>query len=216
MTVAEASRGRLDRIRVSDGVLELTKLEQQTFSYTVTARFAGAPRGFVLEQRRPVDWRTAAPADAVVDGDVLKVVRTLEPAGRLELAVVLERPLVQSFALADYDPQELLLAFDGVEPPPELRTALARLQELAAAESQLQRRIDVATARRDELSQNQARLRENLRAVPPDSDFARRLLAELTASEDELGALDQRLADLRAELGRAADDRMAFVRSLRI
>ncbi len=56
VAVQQESRGRVDRARVADGVLELTRLEQQQFNYAVTARFAGAPRSFVLEQTRPVDF----------------------------------------------------------------------------------------------------------------------------------------------------------------
>jgi hypothetical protein len=216
VTVAEATQGRIDRARVSDGVLELTRLEQQRFAYTVTNRAAGAARGFVLEQMRAADWKVAEPADAVVAGDMLRVGRTLEPSGRLEVAVVLERPLVQTFALADHDPQELLLAFAGVEPPAELRAALARLQAFAGTEATLERQIVEATSRREELGRDQARLRENLGAVPPESDLARRYLMELASSEDALGALARRLDELRAELARAVEARREYVRALRI
>ena len=186
VAVQQESRGRVDRARVADGVLELTRLEQQQFNYAVTARFAGAPRSFVLEQTRPVASRVAAPADAVVEGETLKVNRTLDPGARLELAVVLEQPVVQRFALLDHDPQALLLEFQGVEAPPELRAGLARLQELSGTVAGLERQIAEASARRDELAQDQARLRENLAAVPAESDLARRYLGGLAASEDEL------------------------------
>ena len=216
VAVQQESRGRVDRARVADGVLELTRLEQQQFNYAVTARFAGAPRSFVLEQTRPVASRVAAPADAVVEGETLKVNRTLDPGARLELAVVLERPVVQRFALLDHDPQALLLEFQGVEAPPELRAGLARLQELSGTVAGLERQIAEASARRDELAQDQARLRENLAAVPAESDLARRYLGGLAASEDELTALVTRLAGLRAELEQAVQARAAFVRSLRV
>ena len=216
VAVQQESRGRVDRARVADGVLELTRLEQQQFNYAVTARFAGAPRSFVLEQTRPVASRVAAPADAVVEGETLKVNRTLDPGARLELAVVLEQPVVQRFALLDHDPQALLLEFQGVEAPPELRAGLARLQELSGTVAGLERQIAEASARRDELAQDQARLRENLAAVPAESDLARRYLGGLAASEDELTALVTRLAGLRAELEQAVQARAAFVRSLRV
>jgi hypothetical protein len=214
--VQRESRGRVDRARVADGVLELTRIEQQQSAYSVTARFTGAPRSFVLEQARPEDWRVAAPADAVVEGGTLEVNRTLDPAARLDLAVVLERPVVQRFALLDHDPQALLLEFQGVDPPPALAAGLARLQELSGTVAGLERQIAEAVARRDELAQDQARLRENLTAAPADSDLARRYVGGLAASEDELTALVTRLAGLRAELEQAVQARAAFVRSLRV
>ena len=216
VTVAEETQGRIDRARVADGVLELTRLEQQRFTYAVTSRFAGSPRGFVLEQMRPADWRVAAPEDAVVAGDLVTVTRRLEAGGKLDVALVLERPVVQTFALADQDPQELLLAFAGVEPPPELRAVLSRLQELARVETELEGRIAQVDHRRDELVQDQVRQRENLGAVPPESDLARRLLQELASSEDELGALAGQGTQLRDELARAREAKRDYVRSLRI
>jgi hypothetical protein len=169
-----------------------------------------------LEQVRPVDSRVAAPPDAVIDGDSLVVNRTLEPGSHLELAVVLERPEIQRFALLDHDPQALLLEFQGVEPPPELRAALARLQELSESVTGLERQLAEAAARRNEIAQDQARLRENLAAVPVESDLARRYLAGLATSEDELTGLAARLTGLRAELEQATRARTEFVRTLRV
>lgn len=215
VTVREERRGRVDRARIADGVLELTRLDQREFTYAVTARFTDAPRTFVLQQIRPLDARVAVPADAVVEGGMLKVSRTLDPGDSLELNVVLERPEVQRFALLDYDPQALLLEFQGVDAPPELRTALSRLQELSVALGGLERQVSEASARRDELVRDQARLRENLAAVPVESDLARRYLGALAASEDELTVIGARVTGLRAELESATAVRAEFVRSLR-
>ena len=103
-----------------------------------------------------------------------------------------------------------------MEPPPELREALARLQALSATVAELERQIAEARPAGTSWRSEQARLRENLAAVPPESDLARRYLGGLAASEDELAALATRLAGLRAELERAAQARAAFVRSLRL
>lgn len=209
-------QGRLDRARTADGVLELARVEQQSFAYTVTSRFLGAPRRFVLELPRPDGWRVVEPADAVVEGDTLQVTRTLPPSAGLEVAVVLERPVVQRIELLDADPEQLLLEFRGLTPPPELRDALAQLQALSGRAADLEREIGQVTTRQDELAREQARLRENLGAVPQESDLARRYLGRLGASEDELAELAGRLAALRADQERAAAERRAFIRSLQI
>ena len=101
-------------------------------------------------------------------------------------------------------------------PPPALRDALARLQTLSGLAADLEREIGQVTIRQDELAREQARLRENLAAVPPESDLARRYLGRLGASEDELAVLASRLTALRADQEHAAAERRAFVRSLKI
>ena len=97
-----------------------------------------------------------------------------------------------------------------------LSTQVASMSVQAAAVSDSERRVEQATARQEELSRTQERLRENLRAVPAGSDLARRYLKALDASEDELDALDKRLASLRADADRATAERLEFVRSVRL
>lgn len=209
---------RTDRVvrgRIVDGVLELARTEQRRAAYAVTARFAGAPRTFVLEEPVPPGWRVAEPADArIVDG-FARVERSLPPQSTLDLAVVLERPLTERIELAEIEPDRLLLLLEGPAASPELRTALARLQELSGAVAELERRIAAAETRRAERVAEQERLRANLAAVPPESDLARRYLDRLGRSEDELSALAGELDRLRAELDQAEEARRAYLRGLR-
>ncbi|MFL5335694.1 MAG: hypothetical protein ACJ8H8_21560 [Geminicoccaceae bacterium] len=205
--------GRVGRARIADGVLELTRVEQQHFAYAVTPHFAGPARSFVLEQPLPAGWRVAAPPDTKVDGDQLRVDRNLDASVPLDLAVVLERPVVQRLALVDLDTDALQLEFKGVTPPAKLREVLARLQTLSAAVADSERRIQQLKARQGELTQDQDRLRQNLQAVPAGSDLARRYIKALEASEDELAALSKQLESLRSESERATAERLQFVRS---
>ena len=163
---------RIDRAKVVDGVLELTRVDQQHFDYKVDLAADAAPRSFVLEQPRGSDWRVATPADAVIDGGTARITRQLEPGKPLEIALVLEQPQVTRVSLLDLDLEALRLEFAGAEPPPELRPALARLQELSGQVGALQRDIDTAEKHRDEAARDQKRLRDNLAAVPSGSDLA--------------------------------------------
>jgi hypothetical protein len=216
VAVQTGEQGRLDRGRIADGVLELARVEQQRFAYAVTSRFAGAPRSFVLEQELPDGWRVAEPPEAMVEGAKLRVTRSLPPAAGLELAVVLERPVVQRIELLNADPEQLLLEFNGLTPPPPLRDALARLQMLSGQVADVERAIEQVGTRQAELTGEQARLRENLAAVPRESDLAKRYLERLGASEDELAELAKRLTKLRADQERAAQERRAFIRALKV
>ncbi|HEX6012096.1 MAG TPA: hypothetical protein VFY87_09915 [Geminicoccaceae bacterium] len=216
VTVRQDARGRIDRARIADGILELARIEQQRSEYAVVTRFAGAARSFVLEQEVPQGWQVAEPPGAVVEGGTLRVSRTLPAGADLDVAVVLERPVVERVALVDADTERLLLEFRGAMLSPELREALARLQTLSARLAEIDRQIGREAAAREERVAEQERLRANLEAVPPDSDLARRYLDRLAASEDELAANADRLEELRADRERAAAERLAFIRSLRV
>ena len=216
VAVRTETAGRLDRARIADGVLELTRVEQQRLAYAVTPRFVGPARDFVLEQALPPGWRVAAPTDAVVEGDRFHVDRNLEASAPLRLDVVLERPVEQRLALLDLDADALQLEFKGVTPPAELGQVLARLQTLSAAVRDGERQVAQTSARQDELTRDQERLRENLRAVPAGSDLARRYLQALDASEDQLATLAQRLDALRGEVERATAERLEVIRTVRL
>jgi hypothetical protein len=216
VTARQDGQGRLDRVRIADGVLELARVEQQRSAYHVTSRFGGAPRSFVLEQELPPGWRVAEPADAAIRGDKLRLTRSLPPEAELDLAVVLEQPVVETIGLLDAEPDSLLLAFQGLTPPPEVRTAIERLRSFSARLADLDREAQAIQARRDERVAEQERLRDNLGAVPPDSDLARRFLERLATSEDELADLARRQEELRVARERAVAERLAYVRSLRL
>ena len=216
VTVNSEMRARIDRAKVVDGVLELTRVDQQHFDYKVDLAADATPRSFVLEQPRGPDWRVATPTDAVIDGETARITRQLEPGKPLDVALVLEQPQVTRVSLLDLDLDALRLEFAGAEPPPELRPVLARLQELSGQVGALQRDIDTAEKLRDETARDQDRLRDNLAAVPSGSDLAGRYLAALSASEDSLEQVTAHLTQLRQELDAARAARVDYLRNLRI
>lgn len=208
--------GRLDRARIADGVLELSRVERRQDRYDVAARFTGATRRFVLETPRPEGWRVVEPEGAVTEGDKVRVERPLAAGERLGLTVALERPVVERIELVGAEPDRVALALEGATLSPEMREALSRLQALSGRVADLEREIAAKEARRQEIVEEQARLRANLQAVPPGSDLAKRYLERLGGSEDEIAATGQELARLRAERERAVAERLAFIRGLRV
>lgn len=216
VNVRSDRHGRIDRATVVDGVLEVTKIEQQRFVYAVDLAPGAAARSFVLEEPSRPDWRVAEPADAVVEGDAVRITRALVPGTPVEIAVTLEQPQISRLALLDYEAEALRLEFAGVDLPPGLRDALARLQELSGRVVSLEHEIAAAEQRRGELAGDQDRLRENLGAVPEGSDLARRYLGGLATSEDQLAAVTAELERLRTDLDAARSARAEYVRTLRL
>lgn len=210
------SSSRITQARIVDGVLELTRVEQQSARYAVSARFTGAPRSFVLEQPVPPGWRLVEPADGAIDRGAVRIERALPPQGALDLAIVTEQPVSERIELLDVEPERLLLLLEGAGSAPAVRDALQRLQALSATVIALDERIEENEARRGERIAEQERLRENLGVVPPESDLARRYLDRLGQSEDELTALAADLQRLRAERQQALEARRDFLRGLRI
>ena len=216
VAVRDETHARIDRAKLVDGVLEITKVEQQRWTYAVDLAPGATARSFVLEQPRWTDWHVTEPADAAIEGEVVRIIRPLAAGAPLEIAVTMEQPQSSRVSLLDFDLQAVELELAGAEPPPALRDALARLRELSGRVVTAEGDIKAAEQRRDEVVGDQERLRENLAAVPANSDLSRRYLAALAASEDELAAIGTRLDGLRADLGAARSTRAAYVRGLQL
>lgn len=124
----------------------------------------------------------------------------------------MERTETDSIALVDSDTATLLY-WSGEIDDPETASTLAqfaeRRQEIARAEagvSDLMRDLDGAAA-------SQARIRENLAAVPGDSTLAQRYIAMLEEEEDRIAELEndrqeaeRGLAQLREAFARSVQD----------
>ncbi|MFO1049793.1 MAG: hypothetical protein U1E52_18080 [Geminicoccaceae bacterium] len=216
VAVRSEMHDRIDRAKAVDGVLEITKVEQQRWAYSVNLAPGAAARSFVLEQPRSANWRITEPADAAIEGEVVRITRPLTADTPLEIAVTMEQPQSSRVSLLDFDLQAVEFELAGAEPPPALRDALARLRELSGAVVTAEGDIKAAEQRRGKVVGDQERLRENLAAVPANSDLSRRYLAALATSEDELAALGSRLDGLRADLDAARSSRAAFVRGLQL
>src|SRR5690606_19500315 len=134
-------------------------------------------------------------------------VELTETAYRLQIAVtaggsiafdaVLERPRLQRVELVS-------LPFDGIQVwaaneqlSAEIRAALRQLAALRAELSDGERLLAAAQQSRGAVVDDQGRIRENLRAVPDDSDLSRRYLDELSRQEDRLAELDAEIERLR-------------------
>jgi hypothetical protein len=107
-----------------------------------------------------------------------------------------------TYALADAD-EQALLAWSNAPASPELSAKLKKLSQargkLADAESAL---TDIDAKLKDQ-ADDQARLRDNLGAVPADSELGRRYLDLMAASENAIAALtkqrDQAMAQRNSQ-----------------
>ena len=95
---------------------------------------------------------------------------------------------------------------DAATLPSGTRDAFARIAELKRTVERRQDDLDRIEGERARLLEEQARLRENLQAVPPETDLHRRYLASLDRQEDQLEALAERraAADLALREARTA------------
>ena len=86
--------------------------------------------------------------------------------------------------------------------------------QLQGAVADAQRKVTQADAERQQIVQEQARLRDNLARVPANSDLQRRYLATLDKQETELEAIAKRHADADKDVETAREALRSYVAQL--
>ncbi len=115
------------------------------------------------------------------------------------LEVVFERVERRTVALGFTDPQQVRLYLQNADLSADDRAVFERYLDLQGQLVALERAAADARGRLDAVFRDQERVRQNMAALERNSALYRRYLADLEAQEDEVDALEVRLADLADE-----------------
>ena len=203
---------------ISEGTLKLTRTERRRTTYAL-ASAADEPRTVIVEHPR-------VPGFELVTSDAYQVVemtathyrlrREIPARATVKMDVTLERPLLEGVSLSAISKEQLSAYATSADLPARVREALQRIivrrAEVAAKETTLGQR----TAERARILEDQTRIRENLKAVPANSDIARKYLARLGEQEERLTALDAEIAAAESAVNAAREALAAEIRALSI
>src|SRR5262249_12523529 len=128
--------------------------------------------------------------------------------------VVQERTEREELRLVDTAADQIRVYARAQECDAKTREALTRILQLQAGVADAQRKVGQADADRQQIVQEQARLRDNLARVPANSDLQRRYLATLDRQETELEAIAKRRADAEKGVEAAREALRTYVTQL--
>ncbi len=201
----------VSRSAIADGMLRLQVTEEQRTTYTVEGA-AREPRTVILEHPRSGgDWRLVSPMvedDAEVTDTHYRIPLEIAAGETVTVDVVLERPQTERIVLSDLNLGQVGFYSQSDELSPEVRAAIADMRGHLTTIANLQERLSELNGSVSTIVTEQGRIRDNLRAVPEDSDLYQRYLATLSGQEDEL-------LDLRAAIEQAQAERQAARAALR-
>ena len=106
-----------------------------------------------------------------------------------------EQTQQQELRLVDSAADQIRVFAQAQEFDAKTREALGKILQLQQAVAEAQRQVTRLDTERQQIVQEQARLRDNLSRVPANSDLQRRYLATLDKQETDLEALAKRRAD---------------------
>lgn len=202
VTAAPQDSGRrVSRIRIASSVMTQSVEERASTLYTIRNDDATA-RDVVIEHPARTGWTLTSPVKPAESSATAHRFRVaVAPKATATLTVGEMRPIDSRVAVSNISDDQIALILRGrnvaagIEP--QLRAVAAKSRELA----EVQRGIFDRQAEVRRISEDQARVRENLKALKgsdAEKALTERYTRQLSAQEDRLDALRKELADAEA------------------
>jgi hypothetical protein len=206
----ERDPSQTDRIAsgsIVDGALRFARLVRQTTTYRVRGP-AKEARQLIIVQPRLAGWTLVKPevkGVEISEGNY-RIPFQLPGGDQTQtFEVAQEQTQQQELRLIGASADQIKIFAQAKEFDAKTREALVKILQLQGAVAEAERKLGKLDTERQQIVQEQARLRDNLARVPANSDLQRRYLATLDKQETDLeGIAKQRIeADKAVEAARA-------------
>ena len=213
----ETAPGRVTRLRVAAGVV-IHEMEERA-AWTYSARNANsAPLTLLIEHRARPGWNVTADVPAAeTTPDARRFRLQLEPGKDSKLVVRESRPTQTTVAVTELTDQYLAsgmrAGFFADDLHKALKPVIDKRLELAAVE----RKLAELTSQQEAITSDQARLRENMKALrgsAEEKQLLQRYTRQLNEQEDQLEALKKSMAQASAEHARLQGELTALIDKL--
>ena len=195
-----ASASTVTSVKAVDGSLRVESRTRQTTTYRVK-NVSSEVRHMVIEQPRTTDWTLVEPKPetASIAGQAYRLRFDVEAGHSREFKVVLERPTVEMVTIDDVTGDRIHALMIASEIGNDTRQRLAAAAEAAQASDEAEAEIARLEEQRKGITDDQSRLRENLKSAPQGSDLARLYSQKMLAQEKTLDAADDALKQAHAK-----------------
>lgn len=211
-----AQAERLASGTIVNGILQYSRIVRQTTTYRVRGP-AKEPRQLIVMQRRLQGWNLTKPdgKDIEISEGYYRLPFQLPGGDQTQtFEVVQEQTQHQELRLLDTSSEQIKVFAQATEFDGKTREALTRILQLQQAVGTAERALAQVDAEREQIVQEQGRLRDNLARVPANSDLQRRYLSTLDKQETELEAIAKRRTDAEKAVQAARDALRSYVGQL--
>jgi len=210
---------RVTKIVISHGVMIQTREDREERTYTIHNRDI-SPRTVVLEHPARQGWKLA---DGVIpDETTMSFHRfrlTVDPKKTATLNVAEFHPVSTRWQINNLSDKEIGYFVDGKMLTPDVEQALRRViaqkDELVGIDAEISSR----RSQIDSISEDQKRLRENLKALKGSAEekaLVERYARELNTQEDRVLSLQKEMSDLRQKRDASQKMLSQIIESLQI
>lgn len=207
------------RVRVVQGLLELQVKYRRSVTYAFGNKDASRPRTIITEYPRDTSWELAEGTKPTETTDsVLRFETTAGPGGSATQKIALERTVLQTYQLAEFATDTLMLYAKNGRASDAVVNAFREAQKKKGAILDLQRQIAALERERGEINTDQGRIRQNMGTgtIDRQSDLYTRYVKKLGEQETRLEAIADALVTANTDLNRANADLAAYLAALNV
>ncbi|AGB70837.1 MULTISPECIES: DUF4139 domain-containing protein [Rhizobium] len=198
-------------LKVSDGMMNATVKYRQTTTYTVSGALDGE-RTVIIEHPMRDGWSFSS-AESFGKTATHQRLKAVVPAGTEKVLTAVDEQLQSSsYALVDAEP-DMLLGWSASAHDKALTDKLTSLADARKRQVAVQNDLERLDSEIEKTTSEQERIRQNLGAVPDNSDLKKRYLKALANSEDQIAAMNERRDAVQAESDRRGDDVAEIIRT---
>jgi hypothetical protein len=190
---------RITKVKVTRGIIEATRLLQQSKVYTIKNR-SEHHRMVVLEHPYRPEFKLVSKEEPTERArDVYRFDVPLKPGVSVKWTVTEERSLGQSISLSNTDDQgiRVFLNANSAVISPKVKEAVQGALDLKGKVSLTQRELQQKNRQLNDIVQDQTRLRANLREMPPTAEAYKRYLKKFDDQETEIEQLRETIKNLQ-------------------
>lgn len=198
-------------LKVSDGVMQAVVKYRQTTTYTVSGALDG-DRTVIVEHPIRDGWSFSS-SESFGKTATHQRLKTVVPAATEKtLTAVDEQLQSNSYALVDAQP-DMLLGWSASAHDKALTDKLANLAEVRKQQVAAQNDLESFDNEIEKLTNDQERIRQNIGAVPENSDLKKRYLKALADSEDQIAAVGEKRAGVQKDSDRLGSQVAEIIRA---
>jgi hypothetical protein len=188
---------RITKIKVTRGIIEATHKVQQSKTYKVKNR-SEHDRLLIIEHPYRQEFKLMAPEKyAERARDVYRFEVPVKSGENAKLDVVEERDVLESVSISNSNDQSIRIFLNHNISSPAVKDALRQALSLKEKVVQTQQELAHANLQLRDITQDQVRLRANLKEMPPTAAAYKRYLEKFDTQETQIEQLQEKIKELQ-------------------
>src|SRR5262245_19469484 len=214
--VPHSDNGRLTSVKIVKGVLHTTTKIKESKTYTIANR-NDTQRALLIEHPNRTDFKLTSkdkPWETAADFHRFQV---KVPAGKtVPYTVSEEKDLGSQTILTNSDDQSIRIVLNDKVTTAKVKEALSKALSLRGKMADTQRELQQVERQLKVITDDQDRLRKNLREMPKDAAAYQRYLKKFDDQETEIEKLQKQIKDLQDEEHARRKDYESFLANLSV